>query len=388
MLFAKPPVSADDVRAFCARFNEGLRVEYKSNLDESVRKTVPKIVSSFANSRGGVLILGVRTINGVPQTPIEGFEPPVREEIPLTIEAICITNLYPEVFPKIHQIPSDVEGRTFVVVEVDESIEAPHAIENSTLVYVRTGSASNPYQLADVDSVIQLVRRRENPLRTRELLIQRVHDTPHLNSFGTDPPKVSVTICPVMPKGSICSTRDCWEFLDKTRPQPFLSASLRRVNGGVTSFYPGEYGGINTYGVVFGKRKISAALLEGKHPYLRIDDVLSFCARIYWCAAKFLESVGYRGNISAEIRLENFKNQPLPFFNIEYEQEIEQYRSCDTEIVVSDILASENLRPSLLTAIPNLFAQLCWSLWQGGGDFPEADVKSTISSAVAQMNLR
>lgn len=239
MLFTKTPVSADDVRAFCARFDEGLRVEYKSNFDPSVRKAVPKIVSSFANSRGGVLILGVRAINGVPQTPIEGFEPSVREEIPLTIEANCITNLYPEVFPKIHPIPSDVKGRTFVVVEVDESIEAPHAIENSTLVYVRTGSASNPYQLADVDSIIQLVRRRENPLRLRELLIQRAHDTPHLvETFGhPHPPIVSVTICPVMPKGSICSARDCWEFLDKARPQPFLSTSLRRVNGGVTSFF-------------------------------------------------------------------------------------------------------------------------------------------------------
>ena len=147
-------------------------------------------------------------------------------------------------------------------------------------------------------------------------------------------------------------------------------------------------GGVNAHGVVFGKRKISTALLEGKHPYLRIDDVLPFCARIYWCAAKFLESVGYRGNVSIEIRLENFRNQPLPFFPVEYAQEIDQYRSYDAEIVASNIIASENINGNLLTAIPDLFAQLCWSLWQGGGDFPEADVKSRIGADVAQMNLR
>jgi serine/threonine protein kinase len=55
---------------------------------------------------------------------------------------------------------------------------------------------------------------------------------------------------------------------------------------------------------------------------------------------KFLESVGYRGNVSIEIRLENFGNQPLPFFPVEYAQEIDQYRSSDPEIVASDILAS------------------------------------------------
>src|SRR6266849_835616 len=95
MLFMKTPLTAEDVRAFCGRFSEGLRVEYKATFDDSVRRVLPKIVSSFANSRGGVLVLGVRAVNGIPQDPIEGFEPSTREEMPLTIENICIDNLVP-----------------------------------------------------------------------------------------------------------------------------------------------------------------------------------------------------------------------------------------------------------------------------------------------------
>src|SRR5207245_1253180 len=117
--------------------------------------------------------LGVKAINGVPQEPVQGFESSPREELPLTIENICIKNINPAIFPRITEIASDAPGRKFVLIEVDESAEAPHAIENSTLVYVRTGNAANPFELADVNSVIELLRRRENPLRTRELLFQR-----------------------------------------------------------------------------------------------------------------------------------------------------------------------------------------------------------------------
>ncbi len=38
---------------------EGYIVEYKSTFDSSVKKKIPQIFSSFANSEGGWLIIGV-----------------------------------------------------------------------------------------------------------------------------------------------------------------------------------------------------------------------------------------------------------------------------------------------------------------------------------------
>ena len=58
----KTPQNVEDRRAFCSRLSERLRVEYKMNFDDRVRKALPKIVSSFANSSGGVLILGVGAV--------------------------------------------------------------------------------------------------------------------------------------------------------------------------------------------------------------------------------------------------------------------------------------------------------------------------------------
>ena len=61
-------------------------------------------------------------------------------------------------------------GASFRRFEVDESAGAPHAIENSRKVYVRTGNASNPYDLADVDSILELVKRRREPFAEAHLI--------------------------------------------------------------------------------------------------------------------------------------------------------------------------------------------------------------------------
>jgi predicted HTH transcriptional regulator len=65
MIFIERPITAQHVRDVCLRFNEGLRVEYKSTFDANVRDKLPKVVSSFANSQGGVLVVGINTTNGV-----------------------------------------------------------------------------------------------------------------------------------------------------------------------------------------------------------------------------------------------------------------------------------------------------------------------------------
>jgi hypothetical protein len=63
-------LTADDIKEFARKFPEGLRVEYKADLTQSVRNKVPAIVSSFGNSFGGVLIIGIKTQLGTPRRAI------------------------------------------------------------------------------------------------------------------------------------------------------------------------------------------------------------------------------------------------------------------------------------------------------------------------------
>ena len=48
-------ITFEQIENFCRTFPEGVRVEYKRELI----KDIPKVISSFANSSGGIWIIGV-----------------------------------------------------------------------------------------------------------------------------------------------------------------------------------------------------------------------------------------------------------------------------------------------------------------------------------------
>ena len=58
-MFTKPidEIEFEDVESFCEEWAEGVRVEYKR--DMNIKKHIPKIVSSFANTFGGIFLIGV-----------------------------------------------------------------------------------------------------------------------------------------------------------------------------------------------------------------------------------------------------------------------------------------------------------------------------------------
>lgn len=138
-------ITFEDVKSFCEVWGEGIRVEYKRELAE-IKGKIPIIVSSFANFYGGVFFIGVEAnqtknevvfpIRGIPETP--GIEEQIQQS--------ALMGIYPGVIPEIKLVDVPNSGNVVVVVRVDESVQAPHAIEGSTKVYIRTGSITQPSQ--------------------------------------------------------------------------------------------------------------------------------------------------------------------------------------------------------------------------------------------------
>jgi predicted HTH transcriptional regulator len=128
-------ISYEDVEAFCKAFPEGVRVEYKQDLI----KNIPKVISSFANTVGGIWVIGVETdkATNLPKLPLVGRRAGIEEQIVQSAQS----GIYPPVTPDVKVL--DVPGKPdqmLAVVKVSESIEAPHAIEGSTRVYIRNAS--------------------------------------------------------------------------------------------------------------------------------------------------------------------------------------------------------------------------------------------------------
>jgi len=126
-------ITLDDVQVFCREWGEGVRVEYKNQMIENI----PKTISAFANTLGGVIVIGVNPDKARNRVifPIEGMD--VQEGIEEKITQRSIQGIYPGIVPdiKVLEVP-DKPGKIVVVVKVHETLEAPHAIQNSTRVYI------------------------------------------------------------------------------------------------------------------------------------------------------------------------------------------------------------------------------------------------------------
>jgi hypothetical protein len=385
MLFLASPQNVADIRAFCARFNEGIRVEYKASFDENVRRAVPKVVSSFANSLGGVLIIGVTAVDGIPQNPIEGFVPPA-EELPLTVENLCIQGTNPPVFPKTTIINSDVANRVFLVIEVDESWEAPHAIENSKKVYVRTGNAANPYDLAQVDLIIELLRRRAEPLALRNRMLQRARHRAD-PAVGEGSIHAEVSVSPTFPRHPLCTRDATWDFLSDQRYRgahffPFVT--LRRIEDGTASFAANEhYGELNTFGMVLGRQLMQ----PGRDGQLLVRDPFHLMLKVLVCADRFFKGVRFKGNVDVSLALRNMRNQRMLFIPVAAGIVLDDndYRSFEDVLSGQQIVAAENLEGQLTQTLQSVISQVCWSFWQSADAFPADDFQRYLEDTIRHM---
>jgi Schlafen, AlbA_2 len=197
-------VTYEQVIEFCRTFAEGVRVEYKRE-----PANMPKVISSFANTVGGVWVIGVDTdkTTNMPALPPVGMkrEPGIEERITQS----ALTGVYPGITPavRVFDIP-DQADRVVVVVRVPESIEAPHAIEKATRVWVRNVSTTEPYELADIDRIDYLLKRRRDAAAHRESLIERAAAR---SRWMRHPRRVRVVVSPMFPRGTLFSRDELWE---------------------------------------------------------------------------------------------------------------------------------------------------------------------------------
>lgn len=196
-------VTFDQVEQFCRTFPEGVRVEYKA---EPVH--ISKIISSFANTVGGIWVIGVETDDANrARLPITGM--PRRRGVEDQIVQSAQSGIYPVITPDVRVL--DVPGkedRIIVVVKVPQSIEAPHAIENSTRVYIRVAGTTPPYDLADIDHIEYLLKRRQQSEQWREELIGRAAARSPYRQLER---RVRVVIAPTYPRGILIRHDELYE---------------------------------------------------------------------------------------------------------------------------------------------------------------------------------
>lgn len=301
MLFTKPAdeITFADVENFCREFGEGVRVEYK----RQKTRHISKVVSAFANTHGGIFIIGAETNETNTVTfPIPGI--PREAGIEERIQQSAITGIYPAVMPEVILVDmQDSADNVVVIVRVDESVQAPHAIENSTKVYIRVGSITQPYQLADIDRLQYMFKRREDSQAVTSQILKRIEDRVE-TLCDTTVPNLTVVARPAFPYRPIIARESLWKlkgYLDTSSP--------RRVAGGVYGLVSNcnsysRYVELNEYGVVYLRANLEPE--TGERPSEKqfyFTHFLTEISRLIGHAKRFYAECRYMGNIEFTAQL-------------------------------------------------------------------------------------
>lgn len=375
-------ITFSDIEDFCREFDEGVRVEYKREIQH-----IPKIVSSFANSSGGVFIIGVETNDdNTVKFPIQGI--PNRSGIPEQIQQSALTGIYPAAIPEVIICDVPNTGNVVVIIRVNESPQAPHAIQNSTRIYVRTGSITQPYEFADIDRIEYMLKRRERSQEITQQILKRIEEriesSVEINSLDLDRnspyldtnlPNLTVTARPVFPYRPIISTGDIFDFAknDEILRSYESLASSSRVSGGLftrtlarmdsSSF---TYRELNEYGLVYQRsvlRKIPTNWLPNRESYLMPEQFVWKIGALILLTQSFYEKCEYAGHIEVTAQLRQIFGEALMLEQDQIPGNIKQQQIFDSEISASTQYLPRNLvkREELIEVVEDLVGQLLWA---------------------------
>ena len=375
-------ITFSDVEEFCREFSEGVRVEYKREIQH-----IPKIVSSFANTMGGIFIIGVETNDdNTVKVPIQGI--PKRSGIEEQIQQSSLTGIYPEVIPEviIREVPAT--NNVIVIVRVDESPQAPHAIQNSTRIYIRTGSITQPYELADIDRIEYMLRRRERSQEITQQILKRIEErmessvkinSPDLDRnspyLDTNLPNLTVIARPVFPYRPIISTGEIYDFAkndDFLRSYDSLVSRSRVAGGLFTRTLSGmdgssyTYRELNEYGIVYQRsilRKIPTNWQPNRGCYLMPEQFVWKIGELIRLTQSFYEKCEYTGYIELKAQLRQIFGEAVMLAPGQFRADIKQQQSFDSEISASTQYLPQDLvkREKFIEVAEELVEQLFWA---------------------------
>lgn len=148
------PVKREDLELLIQQqVQESLHLDYKrsASLSKLGQKEIPKDVSAFANSDGGMIIYGIEESGHLPVRIDEGVSNSVitRE----WVEQAILSNISPRIEGiQIQQIPLDSNNSAYCI-KIPKSDRAPHQERTNKRYYKRVNFSSVPmedYEISDV----------------------------------------------------------------------------------------------------------------------------------------------------------------------------------------------------------------------------------------------
>ena len=340
--------SFSDIAEFCEQGQiEGVQLDYKRELPA---KGLAKHFSSFSNTRGGLLIIGV--------------EEDSKTGKPKAWEGVAFES---KLVDKIHQYASSVEprpaydvhvtdennGKVFILVRIFEGDRTPYYVQNDANLYIRTGNITDLIGLASPEAAELLfgkkskaeLARQNYILRSDEIFKAAIKQADKekqqaianekenwkrerkpesneefrseyvLDPLGTNTSMCTILLQPYYPKAAITTPQEILAKVNQFRVKSnyhgdFPDLQLKPIQDGIMSFKWNRRGQIQCQQVY------ATGLLYDADDVLRVTDtgrviyLTTVATKLYMLllsASKFYLLFGYQGGLKGFLRLEDIE---------------------------------------------------------------------------------
>lgn len=338
-IFAKPitNISTGDLDELLVdRPVENIRLEFKREMPD--KDEVLKKLSSFANTFGGLLIIGADA-NGKDGrlVGLPGVE--AQRSYRQTIVQWCTAGASPPLTVEVSDpIPiSEGNGRVCYVINTPESDLGPHFLNGRRGVYTRTDEFSNRVEvgLATEHELRQLLNRRQLVRDRRTRLFQRAREryktfaampsTPVMTDREFLDSRVELGLCPRFPASQLCEHHGLLTTLREQSEMWRHSAFPSNRNTAMTQHESaiilqpcghGSYLEATIWGTLFYTTPIAErnSRYTGIHTPGFIGHVLVFLRH----AMNLLTKMGYSGPVHTELALHDIRDIPWIVFRNDF----------------------------------------------------------------------
>lgn len=221
MLNTKPinDINFQDVLDFCEQKTpENFTLDYKRKLPSNEK--LAKLIAAFANTYGGVIVVGINAPKGIPNEPFEGMEYDETMKYEEKIQSLIISHINEPVFPEI-KVCISTNKKAFIIIRVPESDNTPHRVGNDSKVYIRTGEINTATDKLDksIDEarwgkIEWLISKRNKSIELRNHMIEEANTfyKESFEKYGIAPEKyygiVTFRMLPKFPQGQLISFED------------------------------------------------------------------------------------------------------------------------------------------------------------------------------------
>jgi len=331
-LFTDPihKIKFEDIQKFCEEsIPEGIKVDYKQDFPNNEK--LAKVISSFANTRGGIILIGVEEKNRIPIVPIKGIINKGGYEEKIT--GICMRSINPPIMLDVHEVSlNNAREKCVVVIRVDESDETPHRVKNDTEIYIRINSISEPLQKAPWEEVEWLMNRRKKAVENKKFLLSRAENRFENQKSNyqfyslTDRGFRGIYLIPFFPSEKIINIENMESLVKQSRLNingntfPLSSNNVISSNESIIYDYYDvslTHTEINQFGLIWHKESFGE-LDNGSQIKIDMFSVLKQLIIVSLFGLELYKNIGFYGVLEIHFYMQNIINRPLEIIHNTY----------------------------------------------------------------------